>query len=406
MHIASLGAAHLTYCSKVHPGHGWNRIFPQLAECLPRLKARLSPEAPFGVGLRLSAAECQELLAGNCLPALKEFLTAHDLYVFTMNGFPYGAFHGPRVKEEVFAPDWREPARLEYTMRLVRVLRELLPPGQEGSISTSPLSYKPWLAPPSVEALERISHNLAAVVHHLLEVQARTGRFIHLDLEPEPDGLVETCGDLANFFGQWLLPRGGRWLADRAGLSLARAQEALLEHIQVCLDTCHLAVAYEDPEEPLKNLAAAGIRVGKVQITCGWQGALPSAQSRRAELGRELEPFSRSPYLHQVRGQRPDRGLSRYADLHQALAQLADSPDQEWRVHYHVPLFLEQYGSLTSTHEHTRAVLQLLAKHRFSRHLEIETYTWDLLPGDLKLNLVDFLEQEYRWTLAALASAS
>lgn len=405
MNIASLEGTHLTYCSKVHPGHGWSRVFPQLADCLPRLQARLSPGAPFGVGLRLSAVEVEELLAGDRLPAFKDFLAANEFYVFTLNGFPYGAFHGPRVKGEVFAPDWRQPARLEYTMRLIQVLMELLPPGQEGSISTSPLSYKPWLAPPTDAAKERITRNLAAVARHLLEVRVRTGRFIHLDLEPEPDGLVETCGELADFFEQWLLPRGGRWLAECAGLSLARAEDALREHIQVCLDTCHLAVAYEEPEKALASLAGPGIRVGKVQITAGWQAALPQDQGRRTELGRELEPFSRSPYLHQVRGLRHDGGLNRYADLPQALPHLAACPDREWRIHYHVPLFVEEYGGLASTHECTRAVLRLLVTRKFCRHLEIETYTWDQLPADLKLDLVDFLEREYRWTLAALSSA-
>ena len=177
---------------------------------MPRLKARLSPQTPFGLGLRLSASECEELLAGDRLLAFKDFLAAHDLYVFTLNGFPYGAFHGPRVKAEVFAPDWREPARLDYTLRLVQVLQELLPPGLEGSISTSPLSYKPWLLSPDKEALGHITRNLTVVAHRLLEVREHSGLFIHLDLEPEPDGLVETCAEVAAFYQQWLLPLGGR----------------------------------------------------------------------------------------------------------------------------------------------------------------------------------------------------
>ena len=132
MQLASPEATHLTYCSKVHPGHGWGLVFPQLEACVPRLKARLSPQSPFGLGLRLSATECEELLTGDRLVAFQDFLAAHDLYVFTLNGFPYGAFHGPQVKASVFAPDWRKQARLDYTLRLVQVLVELLPPDLEG----------------------------------------------------------------------------------------------------------------------------------------------------------------------------------------------------------------------------------------------------------------------------------
>jgi hypothetical protein len=281
-------------------------------------------------------------------------------------------------------------------------LQELLPPGLEGSISTSPLSYKPWLAPTDEEAWGRITRNLTILAHRLLEIRERSGIFIHLDLEPEPDGLVETCAEVAAFYQQWLLPLGGRVLADRTGLSLAQAQEALLAHIQVCLDTCHLAVAYEDPEAALKSLTDNGIKVGKVQVTSGWQAALPRDPAGLAQLGRELASFSRSPYLHQVRGRRDDGSLSRYADLLEALAHLPASRDREWRVHYHVPLFIETYGCLTATQAETKAVLQLLTQRRFTRHLEIETYTWELLPEDLKMNLVDFLEREYRWTLETL----
>ena len=406
MQLASPEATHLTYCSKVHPGHGWGLVFPQLEACVPRLKARLSPQSPFGLGLRLSATECEELLTGDRLVAFQDFLAAHDLYVFTLNGFPYGAFHGPQVKASVFAPDWRKQARLDYTLRLVQVLVELLPPDLEGSISTSPLSYKPWLLSPDAGALGYITRNLTVVVHRLMEVRTHSGLFIHLDLEPEPDGLVETCAEVVTFYQQWLLPLGGRWLADRTGLSMARAREAIREHVQVCLDTCHLAVAYEDPEAALKSMADTGIRVGKVQVTSGWQAALPRENARLAELSRELVSFSRSPYLHQVRGRQNDGRLSHYEDLVEALPHLLTSSDQEWRIHYHIPLFIEEYGCLASTHKETRNVLQLLTQHGFTHHLEIETYTWEQLPGDLKMDLVDFLEREYRWTLEAMTSAS
>jgi hypothetical protein len=207
---------------------------------------------------------------------------------------------------------------------------------------------------------------------------------------------------VAAFYRHWLLPLGGRWLAGQSGLSLARAQEVLLSHIQVCLDTCHLAVSYEDPEAALKSLADNGIKVGKVQVTSGWQAALPREKAGLAKLGRELAPFSRSPYLHQVRGRKNDGSLSQYTDLSEALPHLPTSSDWEWRIHYHVPLFIEQYGSLTTTQVETRAVLQLLARSGFTHHLEIETYTWELLPEELKMNLVDFLEREYRWTLETL----
>ena len=148
------------------------------------------------------------------------------------------------------------------------------------------------------------------------------------------------------------------------------------------------------------------MRTSKVQVTSGWQAALPHENAGLSTLCRELARFSRSPYLHQVRGRKNDGSLSHYGHLSEALPYLPHASDREWRIHYHVPLFIEQYGHLTSTHAETRAVLQLVAQYGFTHHLEIETYTWGLLPGDLKMDLVDFLEREYRWTLAALSPAS
>ncbi len=399
-------AVHLTYCTKVHPGHGWDQVFPSLQTCVPELKRRVCPAAPFGLGLRLSAVECEDLLAPGRLQEFKDFLTAQDLYVFTLNGFPYGAFHGSRVKAEVFAPDWRDKARLSYTLRLAEILAELLPPGMAGGISTLPLSYKPWIPLRNHEAMIHIVRNLVLLVKELIDLKERYGTFIHLDLEPEPDGLVGTTAELVEFYQEWLLPYGGMLLADTAGMSNHTAHQTLLEHIQVCLDTCHMAVAYEEPQNTLDMLAENGIRVGKVQITSGWRAVLGPDKGSREQLSRELTPFSRSPYLHQVVGRRADGSRVHYRDLDEALPYLQNSCEYEWRIHYHLPMFVERFGSLETTRNLTQEVLKLLGSCGFTSQLELETYTWELLPAALKIDLVDSLELEYRWVLDTLAQAN
>lgn len=280
MRIGPEGFFHLTYCTKIHPGHGWEVLFGNLRRYASALKARLAPAKPFGLGLRLSAMESGELLAGERLKEFQDFLSAHDLYVFTLNGFPYGDLTGPAVKSQIFAPDWREPARVRYTLDLVEILRRLLPPEVEGGISTIPLSYKPWIAPGDQEAWARITRNLAQVAARLARIKATEGKLIHLDLEPEPDGLLERTGEVADFFRERLLDTGAPVLAEQLGITGGEARQCLLEHIRVCLDTCHLAVEYEDPAAALDTLAAAGIRVGKVQITAGLKVECPGRSGR------------------------------------------------------------------------------------------------------------------------------
>jgi hypothetical protein len=399
LQIGKDGCFHLTYCSKIHPGHGWAELMGNLRTYVPPLKARLSPSRPFGLGLRLSAVESQELLERDNLEQLKDFLAQNDLYVFTLNGFPYGSFHGPSVKAEVFAPDWREEARVDYTLRLIDILARLLPPGMEGSISTLPLSYKPWLSPGDAAALERITRNLVGVARVLVQVR-EAGPLIHLDLEPEPDGLLERSEEVVRFYHDWLLPLGAPLLAEAARMSVSEARARLLTHVQVCLDTCHLAVAWEDPAATLGAYSQKGIRVGKVQITAGLKVALPEGEKARAELTRQIELFARSPYLHQVVA-RPGGGRQ-YRDLGEALPLLGKTSETDWRIHFHLPLFVERFGQLCSTQEETRAVLRLLREGNFCRHLEIETYTWEVLPDGLKADLLDSLEREYRWVLQAL----
>jgi hypothetical protein len=401
LQIGPNGCFHLTYCTKIHPGNGWNEVFANLRTHVPRLKARLSPHRPFGLGLRLSDAESEELLTGGNLLELKYFLAAHDLYVFTLNGFPFGSFHGCRVKSEVFSPDWSQETRARYTARLVKILQQLLPPGMEGSISTLPLSYKPWGRQHDAGAMRKIVAHLVDLVGMMAQIREEDGKLLHLDLEPEPDGLLENSAEAAGFFRDWLLPVGAPLLAEAAGIDLSKARERLLEHTRVCLDTCHLAVAYEDPAAALDCLAAQGVKVGKVQITAGLRVSLPEEASRRAALARQLRDFAASPYLHQVLA-RQDGSLHQFRDLAEALPTLPDSRDREWRIHFHTPLFVERHRLLLSTREETRTVLELLRERGFCRHLEIETYTWDILPPEMKKGVVDSLNQEYLWVLEAL----
>jgi len=239
----------------------------------------------------------------------------------------------------------------------------------------------------------------------LMTIKERGGPSIHVDLEPEPDGLLENTEELVAYYQEWLLSYGGRLLADMAGVAGNTAREALLEHIQVCLDTCHMAVAYEEPKETLKLLAENGIRVGKVQVTNGWRLVLGTEGNGREQLVQELRPFSQSPYLHQVVGRVLAGEQMRYRDLSQALADLRQTPAQEWRIHYHLPLFVERFGNLEATHKLTREMLQLIKSSPFTDQLELETYTWELLPADLKVDLVDSLEKEYRWVLDTLAQS-
>jgi sugar phosphate isomerase/epimerase len=403
MRLANGRELQLTYCTNIHPASGWREVKANLERYPPALKARFAPERPFGIGLRLAGSESRELLVGDELSRLRAFLDAHGLYVFTINGFPYGPFHKQPVKAEVHAPDWREDERVQYTLRLIEILAALLPEGVTGGISTSPLGYKAWVALDDRATWELLTRNVVRVAAALVRTRRDRGKLIHLDIEPEPDGILETSAELVRFFTEWLLPVGAPWLADMLGLSVEEARAALLEHIRVCFDTCHMAVAYEDPAAILDRYTAAGIRVGKVQISAALEVPFPAGQAERKAVRKALEPFAESVYLHQVGERDQDGGFRHYPDLQDALPSVEDPRIAEWRIHFHTPIFVEQYGRFRSTQDQIRQALALVTQRRAAEHLEIETYTWDVLPAALKRDLFDSIAREYDWVLHVLA---
>ena len=398
---------HLTYCTNIHPGEEWRDVFDNLQTYIPKLKKELAPNDPFGIGLRLASTASEELLRGDNLGQLKHWLTTEDCYVFTLNGFPYGGFHRQVVKDQVYRPDWSEGDRLTYTERLVKILAALLPEGVDGGISTMPLSYKPWWQsnPAQLSTIfEGSSLHLAEITAQMAKLEAVTGKLLHLDLEPEPDALLENTDEAIAFFQNWLLPVGQGYLQQTYGVTQTTAETWLRRHIRICYDTCHFAVEYEDPAIALAKFRKAGIAIGKFQISSAIRIPIPQDQSQRQVLSQYLEPFAESTYLHQVIEQNSSGTLSHYQDLQDALPELINTSATEWRTHFHVPIFIDRYPPFASTQSHIIAILKQLSQAPQCNHLEIETYTWDVLPSEMKLDIFTSIKREYEWILASLSS--
>ena len=397
---------HLTYCTNIHAADGWEAVLSNVRKYAPALKARFAPNLPFGVGLRLSAREARELLQGERLPAFRSFLADEGLYVALVNGFPYGPFHGTPVKANVYAPDWRDEARVEYTLDLVRILGALVPQGADGGISTAPLSYKAWMTDADDYTWRTIAANVVRVAEALARLRAETGASIHLDIEPEPDCSIENTDESIAFFERWLLPAGGAELAARLGTNDEDARRLLRDHVQLCFDCCHFAVEYEDPAVALQRLDAAGLKIGRVQLSSALRVAFPDDHASVERTAASLLPFADTTYLHQV-VQRGGgcHGLCRYPDLDEALRR-ADAKSSEWRIHFHVPLFAREYDAFGSTQDYVRQVIGLATAVPFTRHLEIETYTWDVLPAGLKVDLLESIAREYEWVLDVLGTTA
>jgi hypothetical protein len=393
---------HLTYCTNIHPGESWPEVWANLKQYLPPLKEKLSPQQAMGIGLRLSDQASRQLLLPGHLNAFKDWLVAQNLYVFTLNGFPFGGFHRQRVKDEVHQPDWTTKLRLDYTLRLFSILKELLPEGIDGGISTSPLSYKHWWqSTDSEENMKLIAtQHLLEVVLELIQIKTQSGKILHLDIEPEPDGVLENAQEVLDYFSQYLLPMGKKVLFEKLGLSAEKAQNAILEHIQICYDICHFAIEYEEHAQALAKFKQAGIKIGKFQISSALKADLRTIHKEL--IFNDLEKFNESTYLHQVIALDAKNQKKQFDDLPSALAEKNTQDWQEWRVHFHVPLFVENFQQLSSTQKDVKEVLAILSNQHYSNHLEVETYTWEVLPADLQVDMLTSIARELAWVKARL----
>jgi len=394
---------HLTYCSNIHAGESWPDHFEKLKENIPAIKKSIAPEKAFGIGLRLSNVASLELEKESSLNEFKDWLQQNDCYVFTMNGFPYGGFHHTRVKDQVHAPDWTTTDRVSYTKRLADILSKLLPEGLDGGISTSPLSYRFWHKAADVEqVLQTSTFHILEIVEHLIGIRNSTGKHIHIDIEPEPDGLLGESKEFFNWYTQYLLPIGAVYFKEKLGLKSDESTDVIKDYIQICYDICHFAVCFEEHAAAINQLKSLGIKTGKIQISAALKAALPDELQERKAVINAFRKFNEPVYLHQVVALKKDGELIRYPDMPEALEESERTDVTAWRSHYHVPLFIDSYGLLESTQQDIVEVLKIHQESPFTNHLEIETYTWEVLPEEMRLPIAASIIREMQWVLDIL----
>jgi hypothetical protein len=392
-----IGNAHLTYCTNIHPGESWEAHFLALQQSFPQIKADISPDASMGIGLRLSNQASIEILSGDNLQQFTQWLQENDAYVFTMNGFPYGGFHDVVVKDQVHAPDWTTTDRVAYTQRLFEILAQLLPDGMDGGISTSPLSYRNWFAGADEvnKATIAATGHILKIAQQLNDIYEQSGKVLHLDIEPEPDGLLETGREFIDWYEQILLPLGSDFFEEKNN-----ADAIIKRHINLCYDVCHFSIGYEVHEEIVAELAFKGIKTGKIQISAALKASFDHDSENNQAILDSFAKFDEPTYLHQVIVREKDGRLTRYSDLPDAL--LSNEDAAEWRAHFHVPIFLEQFGLLSSTQGDIKEILSIWGAQKFTKHLEVETYTWNVLPPELKIPITSSISRELAWVVGQI----
>ena len=392
------GLGHLSYSTLVHPADDWEQIWASLNTYVPKVKERFAPNERFGVSLRLSAKSAETLAKNRAeREKLKKFLGDNDMYLYTVNAFPYGAFKGTMVKEQVYEPDWRSEERTQYTINVADVLADVAPREVLPSIQTAPLGFKPRVT--GADVVASYTDHVLRVAAHLVALEARTGVTVTLGLEPEPYCFLETTDETVEYFTKHLYTgASAEKLAKLAGLPIAEAIAALRRHVGIVYDICHLAVEYEDITQSLQKLVDAGVPIVKLQEAA----ALHIPEVTQAVVD-TLKRYSKTIYLTQTIEKR-DGKFTKYLNLEDAFAAWDKSPGpREWRTHIHVPVFLEDLDQFRTTRFAIEDALKFHKRKPLSRQLEIETYTWDMLPDNLKTgDIVDYVCRELEWVRGQL----
>lgn len=377
----------------VHAGGDAATFERALNETVAPLRRRLGASGTFALAVRFSARGLAELSAA---PGLLESWVARarteDWLPTTGNAFVHGEFHGRPLKDEVYRPPWGDARRTAYTLDFARFLAAFHEPGGRATLSTAPGAWKAWGAAAG-DADER-AEALVEVADGLARLEDETGVSIALGLEPEPGCTIETLDEAIAFWhGPW------RRAAGKAGGVRDR-------HVGVCYDVCHQAVQHEDVAGGLARLREEGLPIVKVQLSA----ALEVSQPADLQQARALARFDEPVYLHQVATRRENGSLCFAADLGEALADPHWPRDRPWRVHFHVPLFADVLATegLRTTRPDLEAALAWIAADGAVEQLEIETYTFDVLPADVRDaatrhgGLVDMLDRELSYVRDAL----
>ena len=393
------GLGHLTYSTLVHPADDWDQLWKSVNTYLPQVKARMAPDQKFGVCLRTSAPSAAALSADPSKRAdLKQFFADNDLYLYTANAFVYGVFKKQIIKEEVYEPDWRTDDRVEYTMQVASLLAHLAPDGIEPSIQSAPLGFKPRVTGDDV--VQAYTTNVIRVVAHLVKLHKETGKVVTLGLEPEPRCFLETTDETIDYFTKTLFSgETAQRLAKATGLNEADAAVAMRKHMGVVFDIGHQAVGFEHIPTSLQKLVDHDVQIVKLQEAASMY--MPGVTQKTVDA---LQAFAKTIYLSQT-CQKKDGKTTWFMNLEDAFEDWYKNPGpRDWRTHFHVPVFLDDLGAFGTTRYALEEALAFHKKTPLSAHLEIETYTWDVLPDHLKTgDIVEYVCREMDWVKGQLA---
>jgi len=374
----------LTYCSNIFKQKKWKFLFENLKKYLLHIKRK---KQYIGISLCMSNVLLNEIRKDKTLSILKNWLITENVYISSMNGFVYKTFHQKKIKDNIYYPDWTTKQRIKYTKSLIELLGLLMHKNTMGSISTVPISYLPWIKTRHISyILFTASKNLSEIIKFLIEKKN-----IHLDLEPEPDCLINSIDSFIKFYIYWLIPVTKIAFNTKSNF----LEPYIKKYIRLCYDICHFSVNFESHEEALCLLKKNKIKIGKIQVSSALEVKVFNSSIENKHLVKNLLSFTKSPFLHQT-VEKIGNKLKKHKDISYAIKNFSEKCGNTLRIHCHAPLYKNIIRGIKTTSVDTKFALELLLKEKYIKEMEIETYTHDFLS---KENKFESIFMEYNWVI-------
>lgn len=350
------------------------------------------------IGLCLSNKIAKEILTNNNIDNIKKLIIEKNIYIPIINGFVYKNFHKEQIKENIYYPEWTSNKRLNFTKKLIKILKEISPKNLTSSITTSPISYKPWIKQKNkTYILYKSIINLQQIIKILIDTKKKTGKTIHIDIEPEPTCLIENSKETIQFFKNWLIPICKNNFKKKI-FNKNKIENIIKKHIRICYDTCHFSINFENNKTTLNLFEKEKIKIGRIQIS----SALKIIQSKKKNLKNfksEINKLNYSPFLHQTTKKYENKKIQ-FKDIKYCLENINKNSKAEWRIHCHIPIYLKKYKIFNTTSHETKSIIKYLSKKKITNHIEIETYTYDAILQSS--NKAKSIKKEYIWVVENL----
>jgi hypothetical protein len=374
----------LSYCLNAFDfTSDWKYTLTEIDRCFNTVRemSGFSSDKMTGLGFWTSEFFLELMRDPDNFRYLQEFLEKRNYYISTVNAFPYGVFHNQPVKDKVYMPNWLNEKRVDFTIKAAEFLEKFLPDGGSGSISTLPGAYRRHIRDYNGDSLRLIARNLEKTAEYLAYLYEKTGKKIRLGIEMEPDCIWETPDEFAGFYKKYMLPnRYSR------------------EYIGVCYDTCHQELIENGPGAGLEILERYEIPVVKIQLSA-------ALQIQNGAKFADIKEFDEPVYLHQTRIFNEKNGTicETFSDIPELRSYSGD--DVTLKCHFHLPLFWDSDNtSFKSARKELLAVIRYIkANPGFCRDLEIETYTYSVLPDCVDFRSIgSAVSKEYDWVVKCL----